>query len=156
MCFAFDAVSGVTSPPTATRPRHPSVLSARGSTPRETTAALLRDAGWEEAVCAHTLRQSARTVEALMGRGRMPARPGGSLSTQRGGGDRRTHHEGRRGRLLVRRPRASRRRYRRSRWRRWRERSMGPWRSSDLCLFSFRLCSMFLGVKGGVFSFLFV
>ena len=44
------------------------------------------------------------------------------------------------------RPRASKRAGRRSKWRMWKGRSMGPWRSSDLCLVSFRLWSMCLGV----------
>ena len=51
--------------PTATRPRGPGVLSALRSMLRGTTVAQLRAAGWEEAICAHTLRQSARTVEVL-------------------------------------------------------------------------------------------
>ena len=130
MYFAFGAVSGVTLPPTATRPRDPSVPSVQRNTPRETTAARSRAARWEKAACAHTLRQSARTAEALVERGRMPAGPRGSPSTQQGGGGRHPHHGGRRGgKLPVRRPRVSRRADRRSilsprlGWRVWRSRS---------------------------------
>ena len=81
MLFAFDVVSGVISPLIATRPRNLGVLSVPWNTPQETTAARLRAAGCEEAACAHTLRRSARTVEALMGREQMLARPRGSPST---------------------------------------------------------------------------
>ena len=62
MLFAFGVVSGVTLPLIAMRPRNPSVPSALWNTPRETTAARLRAAGWEEAACAHTLRLVLTTV----------------------------------------------------------------------------------------------
>ena len=45
-----------------------------------------------------------------MARGLRPARPGGSLSTLLEGGGRRPHHGGSEGRLLLKRPRPSRRR----------------------------------------------
>ena len=111
MRCAFGAGSGVMSPPTATRPGGPSVLSAPGSTLQGTTVARLKAVGWEEAVCAHTLRRGARTVEVLTAQGLMHARLRRSPSTQQGGGGHRPHHGGSRGgRLLVVRPRASRRR----------------------------------------------
>ena len=152
--FAFGAVSGVTLPLIVTRPRNLGVLSALRNTPQETTAARLRAAGWEKAACAHTLRQSARTVEALMGREQMLARPRGSPSMQKGGGGHHPRHGGRRGRLPVWRPQASRRAGRRSKWRRWKGKSMGPWRSSEPLS---RFFSSLVYVSGGddvVFSFL--
>ena len=152
MLFAFVAASGVTSPHTAMRPRNPGVPSVPRSTPQETIAARLRAAGWEEAACVHTLRQSARTVEALMERERMLARPRGSPSTQPGGGGRHPRHEGRRERLLVRRPRASRRADRRSRWGRRREGSMGPGRSSGPMSLSFPLSLVYVSGGDVVFS----
>ena len=148
MHFAFDVVSGATLPPAA-RPRTPGALSAQESTPREITYARSRAAGWEEVVCAHTRRQSARTVEVLVGRGQTPARPRGSPSMQQGGGDHRPHHGGRRRRLLRWRPRALRKRRgwmcRRSKWRRWergsRVRSSGP-----MSLFFFPFLVLAMGV----------
>ena len=153
MHFVCGAEGGDMSPPTA-RPRTPSVLSARQGMLRETTDARLRDVGWEEAACVHTLRQSAQTVEVLMAQGRMPARPRRSPSTQQGGGGHRPHHEGRRGgRSLAPRPRAlRRRRYRRSRWRRRKERGMGQLRSSGRACFSFCLCPG-MGVMVVFYSF---
>ena len=84
MHFASVVVSGVISPPTAMRPRDASVLSAPRRTLRGTTGAQLRAAGWEEVVCAHTLRRSVRTVEVLTAQGLMPARPRRSPRTQQG------------------------------------------------------------------------
>ena len=83
--FVFGAVSGVMSPPTATRLRGPSVLSTLRSTLRGTAVTRLRAVGWEEAVCAHTLRRSVRTVEVLTAQGPMPAQLR-SPSTQLGVG----------------------------------------------------------------------
>ena len=145
MCFAYGVVSGVMSPPTATRPRGPGVLSALRSMLRGATVARLRVVGWEEAVCAHTLQQSVRTVGVLTAQGPMPAQPGRSPSTQRGGGGRRPHHGGSRGgRLLVLRRQVSRRRAsRRSRvppsrrWRRWRSRGLVLWGRRECLVFFF-------------------
>ena len=143
--FTYGAVSGVMSPPIAARPRGPGVLPALRSILRGTTIAQLRVVGWEEAVCAHTLRRSVRTVEVLTAQGPMPARPKRSPSTQRGDGGHRPHRGGSRGgRLLVLRPRVSRRRAsRRSRvlpsrwWRGWRSRGLVLWGRRECLVFFF-------------------
>ena len=155
--FACGVESGVMSPPTA-RQGTPSVLSAHRSMLQRTTGAPLRDVGWDEAVCVHTLRQSAQTVEVLMAQGRMPAWPRRSPSMHRGGGGHRPQHGGiGRGRSLALRLRTPRRRaHRRSRWRRWEERSTRPLGSSGrrgFCFFSFYFLSVMGETTFDFFSF---
>ena len=157
--FTSDAESGVTLPLTATGPGDRSVPSVPRSMLRGTTAAQLRAVGWEEAVCAHTLRQSARIMEALTAQGLMPVRLGESPNTQQGGGGHRPHHGGRRGgRLLMKRPRVSRRRASRRpkvfacrRGREGRSKALG---FQNVLLFVFPFLFFSFSVAVGLFLFL--
>ena len=93
-----------------------------------------------------------------MAQGLMPVWPRRLPSMHPGGGGHRPHHEGkRRGRFLLPRPQASRRRtYRRSRWRRRGERDLGPQRSSGRFVSLFLLSLSGYGGDGVVLLFPFV
>ena len=135
------AVGGATWAP-AVGPQLPGAPSARGATPSKTTGAPLRDARLEGAAHAFMGRPSAPTVEDPMGRGQMPALPGGRSAGLPGAGGHRPHRGGRGGlprcprlqRMRSRPPKRGWRARRRSRWgkRKDRVRLLWSWGSRRL------------------------